>query len=69
MSESISLNVNGMKCGGCEATIKNKLSSLPGIVSVAPSHQNKEVVITFEPDEIDAETIEDAIIDAGFSID
>jgi copper chaperone CopZ len=69
MSESISLNVNGMKCGGCEANIKNKLSNLPGILSVEPSHLNKQVEVTFDPDTIDVETIEDAIIDAGFSIE
>lgn len=68
MSESISIHVNGMKCGGCEATIKNKLSDIPGILSVTPSHQTKLVEVEFDPDEIDVEAIEDAIIDAGFSV-
>jgi len=69
MSESITLHVNGMKCGGCEATLKNKLSELPGILTVTPSHQHKQVIVEFEPEDIDIETIEDAIIDAGFYLD
>lgn len=69
MSESITLHVTGMKCGGCEATLKTKLAELPGILSVSPSHQTGQLTVEFELDAIDIETIEDAVIDAGFSVD
>lgn len=69
MSESASLTVIGMKCGGCENTVVTKLSALEGVVSVKASHQDKRVDVEFEPGEIDLEEIEDAITEAGFKVD
>ncbi len=69
MSESASLTVSGMKCGGCENTIVTKLSALNGILSVTASHLQKRVDVEFEPSEIDLDEIEDTITEAGFSVD
>ncbi|MFM8340748.1 MAG: heavy-metal-associated domain-containing protein [Methylomonas sp.] len=69
MSETIVLNVTGMKCGGCESSLTNKLSVLEGVLSVQASHQQKRVEVVYEPSQIDADEIEDAIIDAGFKVE
>lgn len=69
MSESVSIAVSGMKCGGCENTIKTKLAALDGVLSVNASHQEKRVDVTFDADKVDVEDIEDAITDAGFSVE
>ena len=69
MSETIVLNVIGMKCGGCESSLTNKLSALDGVLSVQASHQQKRVEVAYEPSEIDVDDIEDAIIDAGFKLE
>jgi copper chaperone len=68
MSETISISVNGMKCGGCEKTINTALSEVDGILSVSASHQDSKVDVEFDPDKIDVESIEDAIEDAGFNV-
>jgi len=69
MSESVSINVSGMKCGGCENTINTAVSAIDGVLSVKASHQDKSVDVEYDPDKTDLDTIEDAIIDAGFSVD
>jgi len=69
MSESASLTVTGMKCGGCEKTVTEKLSALGGVLSVKASHQEKRVDVEFDPADIDLDEIEDAIIEAGFSVE
>ncbi len=69
MSESVSIAVTGMKCGGCENTVKTKLTALDGVIAVQAFHQDKRVDIEFEPSKIDVEDLEDAIIEAGFSVD
>ncbi|MGR8931464.1 MAG: heavy-metal-associated domain-containing protein [Gammaproteobacteria bacterium] len=69
MSESVSIAVSGMKCGGCENTINTALSAIEGILSVKVSHQNKQVDVEFDPDKTDIEAIEDAIEDAGFQVE
>jgi len=58
-----------MKCGGCENTINTAVSAIDGVLSVKASHQEKRVDVEFDPDKTDIEEIEDAIEDAGFSVE
>ena len=48
MSELVSLNVNGMKCGGCESTLQEKLRAVDGVISAIASHQNNTVEIEYD---------------------
>jgi copper chaperone CopZ len=58
-----------MKCGGCEATITKALEAINGVLKVKASHQDKKVDIEFDAELTDLDTLEDAITDAGFSVD
>ena len=69
MSETVSLTVTGMKCGGCENTVSTKLSALSGIISVKASHQDKRVDVEYDSSQIDLDAIEDAIIAAGYTVE
>ncbi|MCF7971514.1 MAG: cation transporter [Methylococcaceae bacterium] len=69
MTTSVKLTVTGMKCGGCEGTIKKELDGKEGIVSVDTSHVDDYVGVVFD----DAIISEDAIIEliekAGFTVE
>jgi copper chaperone CopZ len=39
------------------------------VLSVQASHQQKRVEVAYEPEQIDVDDIEDAIIDAGFKVE
>lgn len=69
MSESVSLNVTGMKCGGCESNVKEKLSGMEGIQSMNVSHKVDTVEVEFDTDKISVEEIKKAIIDAGYVVE
>lgn len=69
MSETIVLAVTGMKCGGCETNISDKLKGLDGVLSVSASHKDSKVEVGYDPAKIEVEEIEDAVIDAGFSVE
>lgn len=69
MSESVSIAVAGMKCGGCEATITKALEAIDGVLHVKASHTDKKVDVEFDPTLTDLDALEDAITDAGFSVD
>ena len=69
MSESVTFTVTGMKCGGCENTITNKLQALEGVLSVSASHKDEEVEVEFEPTKIDLDSMKDAITEAGFTVE
>lgn len=69
MSESINFTVAGMKCGGCENSLTNKLMALDGVESVLALHQQKRVELRFDPSKISVDDLEDAISDAGFKVE
>ncbi len=69
MNESVSLTVSGMKCGGCEANVTNKLQSIDGVLSVSASSKNRQVSIEYDADKINRQIISDAITAAGFTVE
>ncbi len=69
MSESVSLNVTGMKCGGCESNVKAKLGGMDGIQSMNVSHKVDTVEVEFDTDKTSVEEIKKAIIDAGYVVE
>ena len=69
MSESVSLNVTGMKCGGCESAVTNKLLAVEGVVSVQASHQDNRVDIEYNEAEASLQTLKMIIEGAGYSVE
>lgn len=69
MTESVSLTVIGMKCGGCETNITGKLKAIDGVLSVNASSKDKEVNVEFDAEKISLDVITDTIIDAGFTVE
>ncbi|MGY6276975.1 heavy-metal-associated domain-containing protein [Methylomonas sp. MgM2] len=69
MSESVSIAVSGMKCGGCENTINKAVSAIDGVLSVKSSFQDNRVDVEFDPEVTDLESIEDVIEDEGFQVE
>ena len=69
MTESAVFTVTGMKCGGCESNITDKLLSLDGVVSVSASHKDDEVEVEFDSAKTDVDSIIDAITEAGFTVE
>ncbi len=53
------LNVNDMTCGGCAASIRKAVSSVPGVSAVSADPETKRVVV-----EAAAEVSSDAVIAA-----
>ena len=69
MTESASLNVTGMKCGGCETNVKEKLGGRDGIVSMNVSHKDNTVEVEFDGNQISLEEIKKGSMEAGYSVD
>ncbi|NOU15790.1 MAG: heavy-metal-associated domain-containing protein [Methylococcaceae bacterium] len=68
MSESATLTVTGMRCGGCESTVKNIVGLIDGVLVVNASSKNDQVDVEFENDKTCLDTIKTAITDAGFTV-
>jgi copper chaperone len=68
MIESLTLTVTGMKCGGCETNIIEKLSAISGVISVTASAKNNEISIEYNNELIELDTIKATIIEAEFGL-
>jgi copper chaperone len=69
MTESVTLTVAGMKCGGCESNVTNKLMTVEGVLSVQASAKDNEVSVEYDAEKTDLDAITEAITDAGFSVE
>ena len=69
MIESTVLAVTGMKCGGCETNVKDKLLAVEGISSVTASSKNNEVVVEFDSEQVNLDVIKNVITQAGFTVE
>ena len=68
MSESVSLAVTGMKCGGCESNVKTKLNAIDGVLSVEAASKENKVDIEFDAEKTNADVLIKAITEAGYVV-
>ncbi len=69
MTTKVKLKVTGMKCGGCENTIKDALTSKEGIVSVEASHSENWVAVEFDEATLAEDDVIELIENAGFTVE
>lgn len=66
--EQFVLNVGGIKCEVCEASIQKKLEDSGGVETAVADSNNNTVEITYDPDKIDIKTLKKIIIEHGLEI-
>ena len=64
MSETLTYEVPAMHCGHCEAAVKNELSGVEGVESVAVDLESKRVTVTGA--ELSDDALRAAIEEAGY---
>ena len=66
--ETITMNVKGMTCGGCVASVTRVLKAVPGVTDVAVTQQPGAAKVTFDPARTGAPALKGAIVDAGYDV-
>jgi copper chaperone len=66
--ETLTLEVHGMTCGGCEQRVRDAVGALDGVATVTPEHIGDEVEVTYDAARLDAGRIAAAIADLGFTV-
>ena len=62
------LEVTGMSCMGCVNSVKNLISTLPGISNLEIDLASGRVEVKHDPAQVDAAAIRSAIEDGGYGI-
>ena len=68
MMDTLTLNVNGMTCGGCENAVKRGLARLDGVGEVTASHADARVIVTFDPNRVSPDEIRTRIGAMGYHV-
>lgn len=64
---SITLDIEGMTCEGCENTIRDRLTKIPGVIKVEPSHKKAEAKIKVDSAKFHYPDFESAIEEVGYT--
>ncbi len=65
--KTITLSVEGMMCGHCQATVEKALKGVPGVSEVVVSLEDKNAVVTAE-ESVSADALKAAVVDAGYEV-
>ncbi|XP_068570699.1 copper-transporting ATPase 1 isoform X2 [Cebidichthys violaceus] len=63
---SVSLGVVGMTCGSCVQSIEQRIGSLPGVIHIKVSLEQKNATVIFDHSQHSPESLSEAIEDMGF---
>ena len=63
---TITLNIDGMTCGGCVKSVTKVLNDLDGVRSATASLENKNAQVEFDEGKIQVAQLVEAVEDAGF---
>jgi copper chaperone len=66
--ETITMNVQGMSCGGCVASVTRVLKAVPGVTDVAVTLEPGAAKVTFDPAKTGAPALRSAVEDAGYDV-
>jgi copper chaperone len=66
--ETVRLNVQGMTCGGCVASVTRVLKSTPGVSDAQVTLQPGAATVTFDPARVQVRDLAAAIEGAGFDV-
>ncbi|MBM7646033.1 copper chaperone [Scopulibacillus daqui] len=66
--ENITLNVQGMTCGHCEAAVTNALKELDGVSAVKVHLSEGKVDVSFDKSKVTIEKMKEAIEDQGYDV-
>jgi copper chaperone len=68
MTQTLTLAVTGMTCGGCENAVRRAIERLPGVAGVIPSYVDCQVNVNFDDALIQVWQIRQGITALGYAV-
>lgn len=66
-ADSVTLNVEGMTCGGCVIGVRKVLEKLDGVTKTDVSYEKKRAIVTFDKSKVTVEQMVAAIKTLGYT--
>lgn len=65
-TQTITLNIDGMTCGGCVKSVSNALKQVDGVTQADVSLEQNNAKISFDDSQTSVADLTQAVEDAGF---
>ncbi len=62
------LEIDGMTCGGCVASVTRVLTDLPGVTGTEVSLEKAQAIVEHDPATAPLEVLRSAVEEAGFTV-
>lgn len=66
--QTITYDIVGMTCTGCEASVRNAAQEVEGVLEVKASYDTQTATISFDKSKVQPERIKQAINSTGFTV-
>jgi copper ion binding protein len=66
--ETVTMNVKGMTCGGCVASVTRVLKAVPGVESVDVKLEPGQATVRYDASKVAVPRLKAAIEDAGYDV-
>ena len=66
--QTVTFDVKGMTCAGCEAHVNSEVNKLPGIEKVDAKHTEAKAKVKFDQSKVSLTQIENAINSTGYKV-
>jgi copper chaperone len=66
--QTTTLNINGMTCSGCVASVTRVLKSVPGVATADVTLTPGRATVQYDPAQADAGKLKAAVEDAGYDV-
>jgi copper chaperone CopZ len=67
-TQTLTLPVHGMTCGGCARTVERKLSSTPGVAKVTVDLEGARATVEYDASAVRPETLANAVRQLGYEV-
>ncbi|MBC2255242.1 CopZ family metallochaperone [Listeria ivanovii] len=66
--EKLTLKIEGMTCGHCEARVTKALEEVAGVVSAKVSLEEGTATVEFKTGQVEEDRLMDAVEEAGYEV-
>ena len=66
--ETVTINVQGMTCGGCVASVTRVLKAVPGVDQVDAKLSPGQATVRYDASKVAVPALKSAIVDAGYDV-
>ena len=66
--ETVTINVQGMTCGGCVASVTRVLKAVPGVDQVDVALVPGQATVRYDATKVTVPALKSAIVDAGYDV-